>query len=111
MNRVKDITKVILRSDAILAKIVEIKSKSSNLILPGAEDSPSAIDYLEVINVGNKVEDILPGYIILDMSPVGYDIYVVGKEKYCIIFRNNVKVAIASDNFKPVDNVESLIIT
>ena len=97
MERIKDLNKVILRPDTLLTEIVEIKS--SNIILPGAEESRDSLDYMRVVAVGTKVEDIESGDYILDMTPTDIGMYVIDGKKYGIVYRNNIRVAIKPDNF------------
>lgn len=96
MQRIKDINQVIVRGDAILAKIVEVKTKS-NIIIPG--ESASSIDYMEVVTVGNKIEDLEPGDIIMDIPKTSLDSYKIGDTHYVILYRGNIRIAVKKDNF------------
>lgn len=97
MERIKNLNEVILRPDAILAEIVEVKAK--HIILPGAEESKDSLDYMKVVAVGAKVDDLEKGDYILDMTPTDIGMYLVEGVKYGLVYRNNIRVAVKEDNF------------
>lgn len=97
MERINNLNQVILRPDALLAEIVEVKS--SNIILPGAEDSKDSLDYMKVVAVGAKVEDYEEGDYILDMVPTDIGMYVIHGVKYGMVYRNNIRIGVKKDNF------------
>lgn len=106
MERIKNLNEVILRPDALLAEIVEIKAKH-NLILPGAEESKDSLDFMRVVAVGAKVEDISTGDYILDMTPTDIGMYIVDGVKYGLVYRNNIRVAVKEDNFEEKQEKDS----
>jgi len=97
MERINKLEEIISRPDALLAEIFEIKS--SNIILPGAEDSKDSLDYMKVVAVGSKVEDIGKGDIILDMVPADIGMYIINGKKYGLVYRNNIRIAVKENNF------------
>jgi|AntDeeMinimDraft_5_1070356.scaffolds.fasta_scaffold21491_2 hypothetical protein len=97
MERIKNLEGVILRPDAILAEIFEIKS--GNIILPGAEESKESLDYMQVVAVGSGIDGIEKGDYVLDMIPSDVGMYMVDERKYGLIYRNNIRIAVKKDNF------------
>lgn len=97
MERIKNIDEVILRPDAVLAEVIEIKS--SGLILPGVEKSADSLDYMVIVAKGSKVEDYEIGDYILDMPHMDIGIYEISGKKYTIIHRNDIRLGVKKDNF------------
>ena len=97
MERIKDLSKVILRPDAMLAEMVEIKR--SNIILPGADESRDSLDYFIVKTVGSGITDIEPEDYIIDIAPTDIGVYHINDKKYGILYRGNVRIAVKKDNF------------
>jgi co-chaperonin GroES (HSP10) len=96
MERIKDLSKVTLRGDGILAELIEKKSKSG-LILPDGSDRSDYADYIKVIAVGNKIEDIKPGYIILDVGGQ-VETFLVGDQRLALLYRGSIVLAVSPDN-------------
>jgi hypothetical protein len=104
MERINKLEEIILRPDAILGEIVE---RESNIILPGADESGTSIDYMKVICVGEKVDDIKPGDYILDMSQSSnIGVYGINGVSYGYVYRGNIRVAVKKENFNPEKKVE-----
>lgn len=97
MERIKDLSKVVLRPDGLLAKIYEVKR--STIILPGAENSRESLDYLEVVTVGSGITDIEPGDYIMDMAPTDIAVYNIAGVKYGLLYKGNIRISIKPDNF------------
>lgn len=110
MERIKDLSKVVLRGDGVLGEVIENTSKSG-LILP--DSAKSGFDYLRVLTVGNNVNDISTGDIIMDL--VGdAKLFLIEDKKYALVYRGNITLAVTADNFdftKKIDKFKSKIIS
>ena len=97
MERIKNLSQVILRPDAILAEMVEIKR--STIILPGADESRDSLDYFIVVTTGTGVNDIDEGDYVVDIAPTDIGVYRINDKKYALLYRGNVRIAVKKDNF------------
>ena len=97
MERIKDLSQVILRPDAILAEMVEIKR--SSIILPGAEESRDSLDYFIVEATGTGITDLEKGDYVVDIAPTDIGVYRVGDKKYALLYRGNIRIGVKKDNF------------
>lgn len=95
MERVKDLSNVILRGDMILAEVVESVT-NSGLILP--DTAKNGFDHLKVVAVGYSITDITAGDIILDVSGQ-VEVYPVNGKKFATMVRHNILLAVHPDNF------------
>lgn len=95
MERIKDLSSVILRGDMVLAEIVETKT-DSGIILP--ETAKPAFDYMVVIAKGKDVDTLNVGDIILDVAG-NVEVYPLNGRKIAKIAKNNVAIAVNPDNF------------
>jgi co-chaperonin GroES (HSP10) len=99
MERIKDLSKVILRGDMLLAEVVEART-GSGIILP--DSVKGGFDYMKVVVVGDDVKTIEPGDIILDMNEgVRVTTYDIEGKKIALMAKNNVAIAVKADNFDP----------
>jgi len=95
MQRIIDVTKIILSEDQILCKIHTL----SNLIITPESNQEVAFDYLEIIAVGKKVDDYSVGDIVLDLViPSSYG-FKIGTQGYIKFPRHGIKLAVKADNF------------
>lgn len=99
MDRIKDLSKVILRGDYILAELVE-KGKKSNIIIPDSiAASKGSYEHMIVIARGYSVTDINVGDIVLDVAG-NIEIFPLSDGKKIGRFpRANVLLAVTPDNF------------
>lgn len=97
MERIKDLSKVILRGDGVLAKLVEKKTKSGIILLDSTEQTSDMADYIEVIAVGNKVDHIKPGYIILDVGGK-VETFIVNEDRLAMLYSGTITLAVTPDN-------------
>jgi len=97
MERIKKLEEVILRPDALLVEIIEIKPSSIKLL--GIEDSKDALDYMVVVAVGSGVDDYQKGDYVLDMAPVELGVYSIDGKKYALLYRGNIRIGVKKDNF------------
>lgn len=93
MDRVKDITKLKLGSDKLILKIVE---KKSAILMPEGHKG-DATSYATVIHVGTDVSDLKVGDIALVFE--SNSVFTWKEEKYAIVSRYQIAVAIEADNF------------
>jgi hypothetical protein len=104
MEKIKDLSKVILTPEAMLGEI--IKPKRFIIAPDGTKDEDS---YIVVIKVGTKVDDIQQGDIIIKYGGqmTGFPIKdAQGKDReYVMMHRGAVLVAIKPDNFIDPDKI------
>jgi len=93
IDKVKDLSKIVVRGDMLLVKLFDKKSKSG-LILEGSD----AIDYLEVIAVGYKIEDVNVGDIVLDLDVKEINTFELEGIRYARISRNLCGFITSRDN-------------
>jgi hypothetical protein len=98
MEKIKDLSRVILPEKAVLAKIC--KPKRLILSPDGTEDKDS---YGEIIAVDKAVTDLKVGDIVIKYggSMYGYTLNA-GKSNettYAIMHRGNINIAVTPDNF------------
>ena len=97
MERIKDLSKVILRGDMVLAEIVEAKT-DSGIILP--DSAKGGFDYMVIIALGKDVDTLSVGDIVIDVSGT-VDVYPIGNKKIARMAKNNIAIAVSADNFDP----------
>lgn len=97
MERIKDLSKVILRGDYLLAEVVEDMT-DSGIIIP--DTVKNGFDYLRVLAVGRTINDIEPGFILLDVAG-NVDVYPVNGMKVAMMPRHNVLISVIPENFDP----------
>lgn len=106
MERIKDLSKVVLRGDTILAEVVE-SVEETKIIIP--DTVKNGFDHLRVIAVGYSITDILPGDILIDVAG-NVDVYPLGNRKIATLVRHNVLLAVHPDNFDMTLSKKRLII-
>lgn len=96
MERIKDISKLKLWQGSVLIKI---HLKKSKILAPEAKATPQPmIDYAEIVSLSEDIKDLKVGDILLDFRTTeGFD---WNGDKYAVVPRMNVKVAVDRDNFK-----------
>jgi len=94
MERIKDLSKVVLRGDMVLAKLFTTKKKSQIIIT----DAKVEYDYMEVLTVGMNVIDISPGDIIIEVLG-NVDIYDLDDVQVARFTRGQAAVVVKPDNF------------
>jgi len=97
MERIKDLSKVILRGDGILVEIEE-KKRNSDIILPDDVETESIAEKITILAVGNKIEDLQPGDIIFEIIG-GVNSFKVNEQRIGLIYRNAVALAVSPDNY------------
>lgn len=103
MERIKDLSKVVLRGDGIFGEIIESRT-ASGLILP--DSAKSHFDHVKVVTVGVNVTDIEPGDILLDLLGDA-KVFVVDEKKYALVNRGNVILAVKAENFDDTKKIQA----
>ena len=99
MERIKDLSKTILRGDSVLAEVFKKQSKAGIILSAGVDGKPS-ISHMVVIAKGEAVTDIEVGDIILNVA--GNALYLeVNKKDYCKFPRHNAEIVVKPENFDP----------
>jgi len=105
MDRIKDLTKVILQSDQVLMKM--LMKQGSKIIMPDAngdsEKSKYNLDYCVVIHKGVAVSNVEIGDIVLTFSK-GIE-YTLKGEKYLRCSCHAIEIAVKPDNFEVTSNL------
>lgn len=105
MDRVNDLTKLKMCMGSVL---IRIKMKTTKISAPGDTTPKSLVEYAEVIALSPDVTDLAVGDVVLDFRTTeGFD---CRGEKYCIIPRMMVKVAVSPDNFTSGMKVDKRIL-
>lgn len=102
MERIKDISKVILPGGHILVRVYE--KEKSKIIMPDNSDKSAQADYAEVVQVSKDIEDLKPGDVVIDFSTS--NAFKWEDKTYAIVFRHQIMVAVDKEYF-----AENLTIT
>jgi len=106
MERIKDLSKIIIQDEMVLMKIVE---KNSKIILSDEADSADRIDYCTVVKKGDAVKKYDVGDIVLRFStPKGAVGYVY---KYVLVAQFNITLAVKPDNMDFEKVIQKNLIT
>lgn len=109
MERIKDLSKIIIQDEMVLMKIVE---KQSKIILSESADSADSIDYCTVVKKGDAVKKYDIGDIVLRFNtPKGAVGYVYRNEKYVLVAQFNITLAVKPDNIDFETVVQKNLIT
>lgn len=95
MERITDISKVILPGGHVLIKIYE--QPKSKIITPEGSDKASQADYAEVIQKAKDIEDLKEGDIVIDFSTK--NAFKWEDNLYAIVFRHQIMMAIDKEFF------------
>jgi len=94
MNRVKDVTKIRMYQGSVMIKI---KLNNQKIIAPDGSSVTNVTDYAEIVAVSPDVTDLQVGDVVLDFrTNEAFDWH---DEKYAIIPRMNIKVAVPVEEF------------
>ena len=108
MEKIKDLTKVIVPEGTLLAEV--IKPKRFILSPDGTEDKDS---YAVIICVSKLVTDLEPGDIVIKYggSMTGYTINQgkSNERQFVIMHRGSINVAVKSDNFIDPDKITAKV--
>jgi len=95
MERVKKIEDAIIPTGHVLIKIYD--KPKNQILLPDGTDKSSTADYAEVVQLGNGVEDLEKGDIVLHFHT--NEGFQNNGNFYALVARHNIKFAIKPDNF------------
>jgi len=98
MKRIKDFSKVKVRPDMLFCK-VHMKKESKIIIPEEVQDKGQGFDYVEVISVGNKIDDVEVGDIILDIDG-SMTTYKLEDVTYGRVARHICGLIVSPDNFE-----------
>jgi hypothetical protein len=93
MDRVKDITKIKLKGEEYLIKIIE---KDSKVILLDSNEQ-SGISYAVIVQENSLHSNLKVGDILLDFT--AKKVFTWNKEKYAVLLRHEIAMAVSADNF------------
>lgn len=95
MHRIKDVSKIKMNEGNILIRIYK---KESTIILPDSDKNEiPAVDYAEVVAVGEKIEGLKIGDVILEFKTV-YGFEWKG-DNYAVVHRLSIGIAVSKSNF------------
>jgi len=98
MKRIKDFSEVKVRPDMLFCK-VHMKKESKIIIPEEVQDKGQGFDYVEVISVGNKIDDVEVGDIILDIDG-SMTTYKLEDVTYGRVARHICGLIVSPDNFE-----------
>jgi len=98
MERIKDLSKLIIQDDMVLIKVKE-KSDTSGLV--SLEQKGPEIEYSTIVLIGksNKCERLHIGDIIILMSNMTLECYDYQGGSYALVPEFTIKMIIGADNF------------
>ena len=97
MDRIKDLSKVIVRGDMLFCEYIE--TKVTSLILLDSNSKESKNGYFRVIAKGYKIEDVNVGDYILDYDGEGaIQMYPKDGKNYCKLARNLCAIVVSPEN-------------
>jgi len=95
MDRIKDLSKVIVRGDMLFCEYIE--TKITSLILLDSKEGKNG--YFKVIAKGNKIEDVNVGDFVLDYDGEGaIHMYPKDGKQYCKLARHLCSIVVTPDN-------------
>jgi len=92
MERIKDVTKIRLYQGSVLMKVI---LKNQKIIAPDGNSVSNVTDHGVIIAKAPDVKDLEIGDIVLDFRAT--DAFEWRRDKYAIIPRMNIKVAVPED--------------
>ena len=101
MERIKDITKIKLNEFEVLMQVHQQKTKSGLITSVDKKGlgKDAVLAYGEILAVGEKVMDLLPGDIIVKTREGNANGFEVDKKEYAIVPRHQVLIAVEKSNF------------
>lgn len=97
MERIKDLSKLIIQDDMVLIKIKEKPAP----ILISTENKGPEIEYSTIVLIGGneKSKRLHIGDIILMMSSMTLEVHDYKGESYAIVPEFTIKMCVSADNF------------
>ena len=105
MERVNDVSQIILQDEYILAEVV-IKPMSVLQV----DDTKPVIDHMIIILTGKNVTRYKTGDIIISTTNIVIDSLENKGKKYCLLPEGFIKIAVHPDNFTPSENKSNLLL-
>jgi len=97
LGSIKDVDKLSIRPEGIL--IETVKPKESKIILPEGQGI-SSVTRLEIIKVGDKVEDYKVGDVVLDfMRDHGLNYYYKDDRNFVLTDKHNIALSTEKENY------------
>lgn len=98
MERIKDLSKMIIQDDMVLVKVKE-KSNTSGLIL--TDQKGPEIEYSTIVLIGksDKCKRLHEGDVIVLMSNGTLEVYDYKDESYALVPEFTIKIAVPADSF------------
>lgn len=106
MERIKDVTKIRMYQGSVLMKVV---LKNQKIIAPDGNGVSNVTDHGIIVQVSPDVKDLEVGDIVLDFRST--DAFEWNGDKYAIIPRMNIRVAVPADQFDITKKKSNLKIT
>lgn len=103
MDRVIDVSKIKMYQGSVL---IHLKMKETKLIAPKGKAPQPMVEYAEVVSLSKDITDLEVGDIVLDFK--SSEVFEWRNEKYAIVPRMFVKVAVSADNFIPGTKVADI---
>ena len=101
MERVKNLNEIKVRGDMLLVECFEA-SRSGIIIPASAGNDAASIDYMKVLVVGNKIDDVNVGDIVID-TDTGLKVseYTINDKKrlLAVVQRHVCRFIVSPDNF------------
>ena len=95
LDRIKDLSKIIVRGDMLFCEYIE--TKVTSLILLDSKEGKNG--YFKVIAKGNKIEDVNVGDFVLDYDGEGtIHMYPKDGKQYCKLARHLCSIVVTPDN-------------
>lgn len=108
MERIKDLSKVILRGDSIICECFAKQTKSGIILADDASGKPP-LSHMEIIAKGKDVDDVEVGDYVIHVSGNALFFKINGKD-YAKFPRYNAEIVVKKDNIdidliplKPID--------
>jgi len=95
--KIKSVDKLKVHEFDLIVKVIE---KDSKIISTDESVKSPMTKYMEVVVVGNKIEDVEVGDVIVDFRNPKKEIYTfkIGKQKYAHLSRHDVLMVTTKDN-------------
>lgn len=95
MNRVKNLSEVIVRGDMLFCEYIE--TKQTSLIILDTKEGKDGNGYFRIVAKGNNINDVEIGDLVLEYDG-GIQMYPVHDKKYCILVRHLAPIIVHPDN-------------
>ncbi len=97
MERIKDLSKVILRGDSVICECFAKQTKSGIILAEGSDGRPP-LSHMVVIAKGKDVDDVAVGDIVIHVTGNAL-FFKIGDKDYAKFPRYNAEVTVSPENF------------